>query len=87
MQDPKGEAKEFIFKKIRQKDLKDPDVAIPMGVRWLFRKRTTAMNRLKRTPNHEGLMLECKGLLKSKTDYKNAALKNYRKEYARLKKE
>jgi len=85
VQDTRGEAKDFIFSKIRQKDLKDPDIAIPMGVRWLFRKRATAINQLKRAPNHEELILEYKGLLKSGTDYKNTALKKYRKEYARLK--
>lgn len=86
VQDPKGEAKDFIFNKIRQKDLKDPNIAIPMGVRWLFRKRATAMNQLKRAPNHEELILEYKGLLKSKTDYKNAAFEKYKTEYAKLKK-
>ncbi len=86
MQDLKEEAKDFIFKQIRQKDLKDPNFAIPIGVRWLFRKRATAMNQLKRAPDHEELILEYKGLLKSKTDYKDAALGKYRKEYGRLKK-
>jgi len=85
VQDPKGEVKDFIFKKIRQKDLKNPDIAIPMGIRWLFRKRATAINQLGRAPNHEELILEYKGLLKSKSDYKNKALKKYRKEYAQLK--
>lgn len=85
VQDPKGETKEFIFNKVRQKDLKDPKIAIPVGVRWLFRKRATAMNQLKRVPNHEELILEYKGLLKSKTDYKDAALQRYRTEYERLK--
>jgi len=86
VQDPAGEAKDFIFTKIRQKDLKDPHIAIPIGIRWLFRKRITAMNQLKRPPDHEELILEYKGLLKSKTLYKEAALGKYRKEYARLKK-
>lgn len=86
MQDPEGEAKEFIFNKIREKDLKGPNIAIPMGIRWLFRKRATAMNKLKRAPNHEELILEYKGLLKSKTDYKNTAFEKYKAEYARLKK-
>lgn len=86
MQNPKGEAKDFIFNKIRQKDLKDPNIAIPMGVRWLFRKRETAMNQLKRAPDHEELILEYKGLLKSDSDYKKSGLKKYRKAYAELKK-
>lgn len=33
VQDPNGEAKEFIFSKIRQKDLKNPSIAIPIGIR------------------------------------------------------
>lgn len=86
LQDPNGEAKDFIFTKIRQKDLKDPNIAIPMGVRWLFRKRATATNQLKRHPDHEELILEYKGLLKSKTDYKNNALKKFREVYADLEK-
>ena len=57
VQDPKGEAKDFIFNKIRQKDLKNPSIAIPMGVRWLFRKRATAINQLKRAPDHQKLIL------------------------------
>ncbi len=86
VQDPNGETKDFIFNKIRQKDLKDPNIAIPVGIRWLFRKRATAMNQLKRAPDHEELILEYKGLLKSKTGYKDAALGKYRKEYEQLKK-
>lgn len=86
LQDPNGEAREFIFHKIRQKDLKNPSVAIPASVRWLFRKRATAMNQLKRVPNHEELILEYKGLLKSKSDLKNKALEIYRKHYGLLKK-
>lgn len=86
VQDPNGETKEFIFNKIRKKDLKDPSIAIPMGVRWLFRKRATAMNQLKRAPNHEELILEYKGMLKSKTDLKNKALSNFKENYGLLKK-
>ncbi len=86
VQDPKGEAKDFIFNKIRRKDLKNPNIAIPIGVRWLFRKRATAGEKLKRAPNHEELILEYKGLLKSTSDYKNKALAKYREEYGRLKK-
>lgn len=86
VQNPKGEAKDFIFSKVRQKDLKNPNIAIPMGVRWLFRKRATAVNQLKRAPDHEELILEYKGLLKSDSDYKKSGLKKYRKAYAELKK-
>lgn len=87
IQDPNGEAKDFIFHNIRQKDLKNSNIAIPMGVRWLFRKRETATNQLKRVPDHEELILEYKGLLKSRTDYKNNALERFRENYAKLKKQ
>lgn len=86
LQDPKGEAKDFIFNKIRQKDLKNPNIAIPMAVRWLHRKRQTEKNQLKRTPNHEELILEYKGLLKSKTNLKNKALTNFKENYDLFKK-
>jgi len=85
-QDQKGEAKEFIFNKIRQKDLKDPNIAIPMGVRWLFRKRAMAMGKLGRAPSHEEVILEYKGLLKSKTGLKDKAFKIYQEHYELLKK-
>lgn len=85
LQDQNGEAKEFIFKDIRQKDLKDPNISIPMAVRWLHRKRETAENKLKRVPSHEEIILEYKGLLKSNSVYKNAALAKYREAYAKLK--
>jgi hypothetical protein len=86
LQDPEGEAKEFTFTKMNRKDLKDPDIAIPMAVRWLHRKRVTAQSKLGRAPNHQELILEYKGLLKSKTTYQNAAIKNYLGKYNDLKK-
>lgn len=86
LQDPNGEAKDFIFKDIRQKDLKDPNISIPMAVRWLHRKKETAAIKLKRVPSHEEIILEYKGLLKSDSDYKKAGLKKYREAYATLKK-
>ena len=85
LQDSRGEVKEFIFKKIRQKDLKNPSVAIPLTIRWLFRKKETAMSKLNRAPNHEELVLEYKGMLNSKTNLKDKALNNYRKHYDLLK--
>jgi hypothetical protein len=86
VQDPSGEAKKFIFHKIRQKDLKEPTFAIPIGIRWLFRKRATAIAQLNRAPDHEELILEYKGLLQSTSDYKESALRKYRGSYAKLKK-
>jgi hypothetical protein len=86
LQDPKGEAKDFVFNDIRQKDLKNPNVAIPMSIRWLLRKRETTRNKLKRTPGNEELILEYKGMLKSKTPLKDKALRNFKEHYGRLKK-
>lgn len=85
LQDPKDEAKDFIFNKVRQKDLKIPDIAIPMAIRWLFRKKETARSKLAREPNSEELILEYKGMLKSGSRLKEEALKNFRENYARLK--
>lgn len=86
LQDPKGEAKDFIFTKIRQKDLKIPNIAIPLATRWLFRKRETARGQLGREPDAEELILEYKGLLRSKSAYKEKALERFRTEYGLLKK-
>ncbi|MGE3609136.1 MAG: hypothetical protein AB7I27_06075 [Bacteriovoracaceae bacterium] len=86
LQDPKGEVKEFIFSKFIQKDLKNPDVAIPMAIRWLFRKKRLAQGKLGREPSAEEIILEYKGLLKSKSEFKKEALRNFRDKYAKLKK-
>lgn len=85
LQNPKGETKEFIFSDIRQKDLRDPGFAIPMGIRWLIYKSKRAAAKLGRQPTHEDIILEYKGLLKSKTSYKEKALKSYRYYYELLK--
>lgn len=86
LQDPKGEATEFVFSDIRQKDLRDPYIAIPMGVRWLMYKAKRAEAKLGRQPSNEEVILEYKGLLKSKTKYKGKALESYRSYYDLLKK-
>ena len=82
--DSKGEVKEFIFKDIRKKDLKNPDIAIPMAVRWLSRKKRLAEGKLGRPVTAEEIILEYKGMLKSKTKLKDNALKKFRKEYDKL---
>jgi hypothetical protein len=86
LQDPTGEVKEFIFNDIRKKDLKDPNINIPMAIRWLFRKKRLAEGKLGRGADAEEIILEYKGLLKSKTTFKNSALEKFRKHYAELKK-
>ncbi len=84
LQDSNGEAKKFFFTGIRQQDLKDPEIAIPLAIRWLFRKRETATNTLGRIPTPEELILEYKGLLKSKSEYKRKALIKFKTKYAKL---
>ncbi len=84
--DPKGEAKEFIFRKIRQKDLKNPEIAIPLAVRWLYRKQETARSKLGREPSREETILEYKGWLKGNSALREKGLKNYREHYEALKK-
>lgn len=86
LQDSNGESKEFIFEKIRQKDLKDPDISIPLAIRWLFRKRETAFSKLRREPSNEELILEYKGMLKSNSPQKEKALENFRRNLVQLKK-
>jgi len=85
LQDPDGEAKDFLFRNIRQKDLYDPEIAIPLATRWLFRKKATATNRLGRSPTNEELILEYKGLLPSKTKFHDNALEKFKFVYAKLK--
>jgi hypothetical protein len=86
LQDSRGEVKEFIFKDIRKKDLRDPAINIPMGIRRLYRKKRLADGKLGRAATNEDIILEYKGLLKSKSEYKESALTKYRKAYAKLKK-
>lgn len=86
LKDPKGETKDFIFIKITLKDLKNPDIAIPMAIRWLFRKKRLAQGKLGKEPTAEEIILEYKGLLKSKSQYKDKAITKFRKLYERLKK-
>ena len=55
-----------------------------MAVRWLVRKKRLAKGKLGKDPNAQEIILEYKGLLKSKSDYQNNALKKFRKLYALL---
>lgn len=85
LQNPKGEVKEFIFSDIQKKDLKNPNINIPMAIRWIFRKKRLAEGQLGRGVTAEEIILEYKGLLKSKTDEKKRALENFKENYAKLK--
>jgi len=86
LKDPKGESKDFIFKGIVQKDLKKPEIAIPLAIRWLYRKQDTARSKLGRNPKHEEIILEYKGWLNGHSALRDKGLKNYREHYAKLKK-
>lgn len=84
VQDPNGEAKDFIFNNISQKDLENPDIAIPIAIRWLSHKKAMVERKLGRPATHEDIILEYKGLLKSDTTFKNNALEKYRELYGKL---
>ena len=84
LQDPDGEVNDFIFKNIRKKDLKNPDIAIPMAIRWLSRKKRLAEGKLGRTASAEEIILEYKGLLKSNSKFKENAIEKFREEYGKL---
>jgi len=68
-----GEKKELRdhFVVISDEEIKDPNKNISAGIRWLFRKRETAKSRLKREPTWEEVLMEYKGMLKSKTKESN----------------
>jgi len=85
--DPLGESRDFTFKQISLKDLKDPQIAIPMAVRWLFQKKVLATKRLGRAPTTDELILQYKGLLGSTSDYQKSALGNFQKHFDRLKRQ
>lgn len=79
LKDVKGEAKDFIFTDVALADLKNPEIAIPMAVRWVFRKLETARGRLRREPSSEELILEYKGLLNSKSKFRINAIEKFRR--------
>jgi hypothetical protein len=55
-----------------------------MAVRWLSRKKRLAEGKLERQATAEEIILEYKGLLKSKSPFKNSAIEKFRKEYGKL---
>ena len=64
----------------------NPKIAIPMAIRWLFRKKRLAEGKLGRPATAEEIILEYKGLLKSKSNYKKHALDRFKDDYGKLKK-
>lgn len=55
-----------------------------MAARLLSRKKRRAEGKLGRAASAEEVILEYKGLLKSKSEFKDKALKKFRKEYGLL---
>jgi hypothetical protein len=47
LQNPCGELKDQLFKNIRQKDLDDPEISIPLATRWIFQKKNLVEQKLK----------------------------------------
>ncbi len=86
LQDLGGESKDFVFKDIRKKDLKDPNVSAALGVRWLAYKKSYAEKVLKRTATSDEVIQVYKGILNDKSTTAGKIMKKYRKFYEKLKK-
>lgn len=81
-----GEANDFVFKDIRKKDLKDPNVSIAVGTRWLFYKKQYAEKILKRAATSDEVIQVYKGILRDKSEIANEIMKDFRSFYEKLKK-
>ncbi len=85
LQDLRGESKDFVFKDIRKKDLKDPNVSIALGVRWLAYKKQYAERILRRTATADEVIQFYKGILNDDSKRAKAIMKKYREYYEMLK--
>ena len=86
LQDLSGESKDFVFKDIRKKDLKDPNVSVALGVRWLAYKKNYAEKILKRAATSDEIIQVYKGILNDKSDTAKRIMKDYRGFYEKFKK-
>jgi soluble lytic murein transglycosylase-like protein len=86
LQDLDGESKDFVFKDIRRKDLKNPNTSIALGVRWLAYKKSYVEKVLKRTATSDEVIQAYKGILNDKSTDANDIMKKYRMFYGKLKK-
>jgi hypothetical protein len=86
LQDLRGESKDFVFKDIRKKDLKDPNVSLALGVRWLAYKKQYAEKILKREATADEVIQVYKGILNDKSKRAKVIMQKYRGYYAKLKK-
>ena len=80
-----GESKDFVFKDIQKKDLKNPNVSIALGVRWLAYKKQYADKILKRVATSDEVIQVYKGILNDNSDRAKRIMKDYRGFYEKLK--
>lgn len=81
-----GQSKDFVFKDIQKKDLKNPNVSIALGVRWLAYKKQYADELLKRVATSDEVIQVYKGILNDNSDKAKRIMKDYRGFYEKLKK-
>lgn len=86
LQDLSGESKDFVFKDIRKKDLKDPNVSVALGVRWLAYKKQYAEKVLRRAATSDEVIQVYKGILNDESKKAKEIMKKYREFYEKLKK-
>lgn len=86
LQDLDGEVKDFVFKDIRRKDLKDPNASVALGVRWLAYKKIYAEKILKRPATSDEVIQFYKGILNDRSNKATEIMEKYRKFYGKLKK-
>ncbi len=86
LQDLMGESKDFVFKDIRKKDLKNPNVSIALGVRWLAYKKQYVEKILKRSATSDEVIQVYKGILNDKSKKAKKIMEKYRGYYEKLKK-
>lgn len=85
LQDLSGEAQDFVFKDIRKKDLKVPNVSVALGVRWLVYKKQYAEKILKRAATSDEVIQIYKGILNDKSEKAKDIMQKYREFYGKLK--
>ena len=86
IQDLDGEAKDFVFKDISQKDLLDPNVSVAVAARWLSYKQVYANKILKQTATADEVIQIYKGILNDKSDAAKDQIQNFRNNYGKIKK-
>lgn len=86
LQDLDGEAKNFVFKDIKKNDLKNANICIALGVRWLAYKQAYAEKILNRKATSDEVIQIYKGILKDKSKDANKIMKKFREYHDKIKK-